>query len=74
MFLNYFNDDLLFVIGSLIFIVGGITLSKYNNFTTVNDDSLITNPNIADSTGVVTSVIESSNLDYVESYKQLILI
>lgn len=67
MFLNNFNDDLLFVLGSLIFIVGGITLSKYNNFTTVNDDSLITNPNIADSTGLVTSVIESSYLDYLEA-------
>lgn len=67
MFLNNFNDDLLFVIGSLIFIVGGITLSKYNNFTTVNDDSLITNPNIADSTGLVTSLIESSYLDYLEA-------
>jgi hypothetical protein len=67
MFLNNFNDDLLFVIGSLIFIVEGITLSKYNNFTTVNDDSLITNPNIADSTGLVTSLIESSYLDYLEA-------
>jgi len=79
----FFNYDSLFVVGSVIFIVGGIfTLSKYNIFTsvasvaTVNKGESLVNtiPNLDTVTKLPEGpeaakllVLEPSNLQYVEA-------
>jgi hypothetical protein len=71
-----FNNDLLFVVGSVIFIAGGIfTLSKYNIFPTINKgESLINTNSSLDTIGLqATNLSETNNLltqSYVEASVQ----
>jgi hypothetical protein len=69
----FFNSDSLFVVGSIIFIgLGVFTLSKYNFFTTVNNNESLVNTSIPKVSNSDLSSLELSLSKNLTTTSQLI--